>query len=153
MSAWAINIVRVYINVQCIIFMFNCIVSTILTSSTSSVSVHNDGFMEYNKWMNEWTDCAIPSHWRSFHKVVCTRAHQNVVFPEFKFVTKKGQCKRIILKSSIFCIFRSVYQFYFTKQISGINCIYVLKTYLWQVSVQVYHLQGAHNARFISCGF
>jgi len=29
--------------------MFNYIVSTILTSSTSSVSVHNDGFMEYNK--------------------------------------------------------------------------------------------------------
>jgi hypothetical protein len=33
--------------------MFNYIVPTILTSSTSSVSVHNDGFMEYNKWMIE----------------------------------------------------------------------------------------------------
>ena len=32
-----------------IIFMFNYIVFTILTSSTSSVSVHNDGFIEYNK--------------------------------------------------------------------------------------------------------
>jgi hypothetical protein len=49
MSAWSINIVSVYINVQCIIFMFNYIVFTILTSSTSSVSVHTDGFMEYNK--------------------------------------------------------------------------------------------------------
>jgi hypothetical protein len=78
MYAWSINIVSVYINVQCIIFMFNytasanivsvyivsanivsafskvqCIififnyiVSTILTCSTSSVPVHNDGFME-----------------------------------------------------------------------------------------------------------
>ena len=33
--------------------MFNYIVSTILTSSTSSVSVHNDGFMEYNKWIKK----------------------------------------------------------------------------------------------------
>jgi hypothetical protein len=40
------NIVSVFINVQCIIFMFNYIVSTILTCSTSSVPVHNDGFME-----------------------------------------------------------------------------------------------------------
>jgi hypothetical protein len=53
MSAWSINIVSVYINVQCIIFMFKCIVPTVLTSSISSVSVNNDGFMEYNKWMNE----------------------------------------------------------------------------------------------------
>jgi len=30
--------------------MFDYIVFTILTSSTSSVSVHNDGFMEYDKW-------------------------------------------------------------------------------------------------------
>jgi len=30
--------------------MFNYIVFTNLTSSTSSVSVHNDGFIEYNKW-------------------------------------------------------------------------------------------------------
>ena len=50
MSAWSINIVSVYINVQCKIFTFNYIIFTILTSSTSSVSVHNDGFMEYNKW-------------------------------------------------------------------------------------------------------
>jgi hypothetical protein len=40
------NIVSVFSNVQCIIFVFNCIVSTILTCSTSSVPVHNDGFME-----------------------------------------------------------------------------------------------------------
>jgi len=76
MYAWSINIVSVYINVQCIIFMFNyiasanivsvyivstnivsafsnvqCIIfnyiiSTILTCSTSSVPVHNDGCME-----------------------------------------------------------------------------------------------------------
>ena len=78
MYAWSINIVSVYINVQCIIFMFNyiasanivsvyivsinmvsifshvqCIiftfnyiVSAILTCTTSSVSVHKDGFME-----------------------------------------------------------------------------------------------------------
>jgi len=52
-------IVSVYINVQCIIFMFNYIVSTILTSSTSSVSVHNDGFMEYNKWKNECYNKAL----------------------------------------------------------------------------------------------
>ena len=50
MFASSINIVSVYINVQCIIFMFNYIVFTILTSSTSIVSVHNDGFMEYSKW-------------------------------------------------------------------------------------------------------
>jgi hypothetical protein len=57
MSAWSINTVSVYINVQYIIFMFNYIVFTILTSSTSSVSVHNDGFMEYNKlnWKIEKT--------------------------------------------------------------------------------------------------
>jgi len=29
--------------------MFNYTVLTIVTSSTSSVSVYNDGFMEYNK--------------------------------------------------------------------------------------------------------
>jgi len=29
--------------------MFNYTVFTILTSFTSSVSVHNDGFVEYNK--------------------------------------------------------------------------------------------------------
>ena len=76
MYAWSINIVSVYINVQYIIFMFNyiasanivsvyivstnivsafsnvqCIIfnyiiSTILTCSTSSVPVHNDGCME-----------------------------------------------------------------------------------------------------------
>jgi len=56
MSAWSIKIVSVYINMQCIIFMFNYIVSTILTSSTSSVSVHNDGFVEYNKWMEKWVN-------------------------------------------------------------------------------------------------
>ena len=50
MFAWSINIVIAYINVQCIIFMFNYIVFTILTRSTSSVFVHNDGFKEYNKW-------------------------------------------------------------------------------------------------------
>ena len=56
MFAWSINIVSVYINVQCIIFMFNYIVFTILTSSTSSVSVHIDGFLEYNKWNEmKWT--------------------------------------------------------------------------------------------------
>ena len=64
-----------------------------------------------------------------------------------------GTMQKNHFKSSIFCIFRSVYWFYFTKQISGINCLYVLKTYLWQVSVQLYHLQGAHNDRFISSGF
>ena len=76
MCAWSINIVSVYINVQCImfnyiasaniasvyivstkivsafsnvqciIFIFNYIVSTTLTCSTSSVPVHSDGFME-----------------------------------------------------------------------------------------------------------
>ena len=56
MFAWSIKIVSVYINVQCIIFMFNYNVSTILTSSTSSVSVHNDGFVEYNKWMKKWVN-------------------------------------------------------------------------------------------------
>ena len=56
MFAWSIKIVSVYINVQCIIFMFNYNVSTILTSSTSSVSVHNDGFVEYNKWMEKWVN-------------------------------------------------------------------------------------------------
>jgi len=56
MSAWSINIVSVYIKVQCTIFMFNYIVSTILTSSTYSVSVHNDWFMGYNKWMNEMNE-------------------------------------------------------------------------------------------------
>ena len=56
MFAWSIKIVSVYINMQCIIFMFNYIVSTILTSSTSSVSVHNDGFVEYNKWMEKWVN-------------------------------------------------------------------------------------------------
>jgi len=40
------NIVSAFSNVQCIIFIFNYIVSTILTCSTSSVPVHNDGFME-----------------------------------------------------------------------------------------------------------
>jgi hypothetical protein len=35
--------------------MINYTVSTILTSSTSSVSVHNDGFMDYNKRMNDYT--------------------------------------------------------------------------------------------------
>ena len=58
MFAWSINIVSVYINVQCITFMFNYVVFTILTSSTSSVSVHNDGFMEFNKWNEmkyKWT--------------------------------------------------------------------------------------------------
>jgi hypothetical protein len=40
------NIVSIFINVQCIIFMYNYIVSTILTCSTSSVPVHNDGFKE-----------------------------------------------------------------------------------------------------------
>jgi hypothetical protein len=48
-SALSINIVSAYITVQCIIFMLNYIVFTILTSFTSSVSVRNDGFMEYNK--------------------------------------------------------------------------------------------------------
>jgi hypothetical protein len=33
--------------VKCIIFIFNYIIFTILTCSTSSVLVHNDGFMEY----------------------------------------------------------------------------------------------------------
>ena len=40
------NIVSAFSNAQCIIFIFNYIVSTILTCSTSSVPVHNDGFME-----------------------------------------------------------------------------------------------------------
>jgi hypothetical protein len=40
------NVVSTFSNVQCIIFIFNYIVSTILTRSTSSVPVHNDGFME-----------------------------------------------------------------------------------------------------------
>ena len=40
------NIVSVFSNVQCIIFIFNYILSTILTCSTSSVPVHNDEFME-----------------------------------------------------------------------------------------------------------
>ena len=40
------NIVSTFSNVQCIIFIFNYIVSTILTCSTSSVPVHNDGFTE-----------------------------------------------------------------------------------------------------------
>jgi len=40
------NIVSAFSNVQCIIFIFNYIISTILTCSTSSVPVHNDGFME-----------------------------------------------------------------------------------------------------------
>jgi len=64
MSAWSIDIVSDYINVQSIIFMFNYTVFTILTSFTSSVSVHNDGFVEYNKWNENKMICGQYGHLR-----------------------------------------------------------------------------------------
>jgi hypothetical protein len=51
-SAWPTNIVCININVKCKMIMFSYTVFWQVPHPV--VSVPNDGFMECNKWMNEW---------------------------------------------------------------------------------------------------